>query len=128
MKISIVSIPVRDPVEAHKLYTEKLGFISKQFDEENRLAIVVSPEDIDGPAILLEPCQGSFAEDFQKSAYEANLPYMIFKVENVSLELDRLRTVGVSLRPDLDRPEWGLTNLFEDGCGNLLMLEQSQEL
>lgn len=52
--------------------------------------MVVSVEEPAGAAISLEPCKGSFAEAFQKSAYETNLPIMIIAVENV----------------------------FEDGCGN----------
>ena len=123
MKLSLVSIPVQDPVKAHEIYTTKLGFLSKQFDPKMSLAIVASPEDPDGTAILLEPCQGSFAEEYQKSAFDAKLPIMVFKVANVSAELEKLHSAGIKLRPELDKPEWGLTNLFEDGCGNLLMLE-----
>lgn len=123
MKLSLVSIPVQDPIEAHKIYTKKLGFRSKEFNQEARLAIVVSAEDANGTAMLLEPCKGSFAETFQKAAYDANLPIMVFDAENVKKELERLKSSGVKVRPDLDRAEWGLVNLFEDGCGNLLMLQ-----
>ena len=122
MKISLVSIPVQDPVKAHEIYTSKLGFISKEFDADSSLAIVVSAEDTDGAAILLEPCQGSFAESYQKSAFGANLPIMIFGVKNLEAEFERLKGVGV--RPELDKPEWGLKNMFEDGCGNILMIEE----
>lgn len=125
MKISLVSIPVQDPVEAHEIYTSMLGFRSKEFNEEASLAIVVSAEDPGGPAILLEPCKGSFAESFQVTAFEANLPIMIFSAENVGEELKRLKEAGVRIRPDLDKPEWGLANMFEDGCGNLLMLQEA---
>ncbi|MFK8012429.1 MAG: VOC family protein [Marinicellaceae bacterium] len=127
MKLSIMSIPVQNPVKAHEIYTTKLGFVSKEFDEEGMLAIVVSAEDPKGTSILLEPCKGNFAEDYQKSAYQANLPYAIFSVKNVDEEMQRLQSVGIKIRPDLDRPKWGLTHLFEDGCGNFLMLEQSDE-
>jgi len=123
MKVALVSIPVQDPIEAHAIYTEKLGFVSREFNPEASLAIVVSAEDPEGPSLLLEPCVGSFAEAFQKAAYEANLPIMIFAAENVANEIARLEGAGVKVRPDLDRAEWGLKNLFEDGCGNLLMLE-----
>lgn len=123
MKIQLVSMPVDDPVRAHEIYVSKLGFISKQFDAEAMLAIVVSPENEDGTELLLEPCAGSFAEEYQKAAFNANLPIMIFSVADVESELKRLDSVGIKLRPDLDRPDWGLTNLFEDGCGNLLMLQ-----
>ena len=123
MKISLVSIPVEDPIEAHNIYTEKLGFLSKAFDPESLIAIVTSPEASDGASILLEPCSGTFAESYKQAAFEANLPIMVFSSSDVASELSRLESNGVVLRPDLDKPEWGLTNLFEDGCGNLLMLE-----
>ena len=124
MKLSLVSIPVQDPIKAHEIYTSKLGFVSKEFDADASLAIVASAEDPDGTAMLLEPCRGSFAESFQKSAFEANLPIMIFSVKDVNAELERLKTSGVKLRPELDRPKWGLKNIFEDGCGNLLMIDE----
>ena len=125
MKISLVSIPVEDPIEAHDIYTNKLGFQSKEFDADSLIAIVVSPDALDGTGILLEPCGGTFAETYKRAAYDANLPIMVFETSNLSSELDKLSAAGVVLRPDLDRPDWGLSNLFEDGCGNLLMLQES---
>jgi hypothetical protein len=90
------------------------------------LAIVVSVNDPEGTAILLEPCQGSFAESYQKSAFKENLPIMGLEVENLESELKRLKAAGVTLRPELGNPEWGIQNVFEDGCGNLLMIEESK--
>jgi catechol 2,3-dioxygenase-like lactoylglutathione lyase family enzyme len=124
MKISLVSIPVQDPLQAHEIYTKKLGFRSKEFKPEASLAIVVSPDDPDGTALLLEPYKGSFAETFQTAAYDANLPIMIFAAVNPTTEMESLASAGVKVRPDLARPEWGWEHLFEDGCGNLLMLQQ----
>ena len=125
MKISLVSVPVQDPREAHEIYTTRLGFVSIQFDPDAWLAVVASPEAPDETAILLEPCEGNFAEAYQRAAFEANLPVIIFSTTDVEAELARLRAAGVKLRPDLDRPEYGLSNLFEDGCGNLIMLNQA---
>ncbi len=124
MKISLVSVPVQDPLQAHEIYTTKLGFETKQFDSNASLAIVVSPEDPLGTAILLEPCKGSFAETYQKSAYEANLPIMGLEVNSVDAEILRLKAAGVVMRPELDQPKWGIENVFEDGCGNLLMMSE----
>ena len=124
MKFSLVSIPVQDPVLAHEIYTSKLGFVSKEFDPESTLAIVVSPESPDGTALLLEPCKGSFYEEFQKSAFESNLPIFVLGAENPGAEIERIKAAGVTVRPDLDKPEWGLKNMFEDGCGNLLMIDE----
>lgn len=125
MKISLVSVPVKDPCHAHEIYTTKLGFISKEYDAEAMLAIVASPEYKDGTAILLEPCEGNFAEAYKQAAFEADLPIIVFSTPNVETEMQRLKAEGIKLRPELDRPECGLQNLFEDGCGNLIMLEQS---
>ena len=122
MKISLVSVPVQDPIKAHQIYTTKLGFESKEYDPDASLAIVVSADDPQGTAILLEPCKGNFAESYQKSAYEANLPIMGLEATNVESELRRLKAAEVRLRPELDNPKWGIENVFEDGCGNLLMI------
>ncbi len=127
MKISMVSIPVTDPSHAHEVYTTKLGFRSKEFDAQAMIAVVASPEAFRETSILLGPCQGSFAEDYQRAAYTANLPIMVLSATDVAAELARLKAAGVTLRPDLDRAEWGLVNLFEDGCGNLLMLQETAE-
>jgi catechol 2,3-dioxygenase-like lactoylglutathione lyase family enzyme len=123
MKVSLVSLPVQDPLIAHDFYTKTLGFISIEFKPEEQLAIVASKEDPDGTMILLEPCLGSFAESYQRSVYEANLPVIVFAVEDTAKELSRLEKAGVKLRPELDNPEWGLGNMFEDGCGNIIMIE-----
>ena len=124
MKISLVSVPVRDSTIAHKIYTTKLGFISREFDPANFIAVVSAPDDPDGTAILLEPCEGNFAETYQTSAYEANLPIIVFSSPDPTKELQRLSSVGITVRSDLDRPDWGITNLFEDGCGNLIMINK----
>jgi len=119
-----VSVPVQDPTKAHEIYTKKLGFKTKEFDPGASLAIVVSADEPDGAAILLEPCRGNFAESYQKSAFKANLPIMALKTNNVELEIKGLENAGVKLRPDLNNPKWGIQNVFEDGCGNLLMIEE----
>ncbi|MBX2849354.1 MAG: hypothetical protein KTR16_13605 [Acidiferrobacterales bacterium] len=124
MKISLVSIPVQDPIVAHEVYTTKLGFESKEYDRDADLAIVVSAGDPHGTAILLEPCKGSFAENYQKSAFEANLPIMGMETRDLEAELARLKAADITLRPELDNPKWGIQNVFEDGCGNLLMIEE----
>ena len=119
MKIAMVSMPVQDPVKAHEIYTTQLGFVSKEFNPEAQVAVVVSPEEMDGVMLLLEHCVGNFAEQYQKAAYDANLPVMVFKCQSPAEQLSKLESLGVVLRPDLDRPDWGMVNLFEDGCGNL---------
>jgi len=123
MKILLTSVYVDDPVKAHKYYTEVLGFQSKQFDPDAQLAVIVSPEDPDGTALLLEPRGDSFGKTYQENVYNAGLPIIVFGADNVEAVKKDLESRGVTFRDDLAKPEWGLKNLFEDTCGNLIMLE-----
>jgi catechol 2,3-dioxygenase-like lactoylglutathione lyase family enzyme len=123
MRIAMTSVYVDDPVAAHEFYTDVLGFRSKEFVPEGQLAVVVSPEDPDGTALLLEPRGESFVKTFQKKVYEAGLPIIVFGTDDVDATRRELESRDVQFRDDLARPEWGLQNLFEDTCGNLIMLQ-----
>jgi catechol 2,3-dioxygenase-like lactoylglutathione lyase family enzyme len=123
MKISLTSIFVDDPVKAHKFYTEVLGFQTKEFDPDAQLAIVVSPEDPNGTALLLEPRGDSFAKTYQESVFSAGLPIIVFDADNVEAVRRDLTSQGVIFRDDLAKPQWGIQNLFEDTFGNLIMLQ-----
>lgn len=122
MRIVLTSIFVDDPIKAHKFYTEILGFESKEYDPDAQLAVVVSSEDPDGIALLLEPMGDSFAKEYQEHYYNAGLPVIIFGVDDLKVEIERLKKRGVKFRDDLTKKEWGLDNLFEDSFGNLIML------
>ena len=124
MNISLTSVFVDDPIKAHAFYTETPGFSSREFNAEAQLAIVVSADDPTGTALLLEPRGDSFAYDYQKKVYDAGLPIIVMGTENLSDEVERLKSRGVIFRDDLEKPDWGLVNLFEDTCGNILMLQE----
>ena len=124
MKFLMTSIFVDDPVKAHEYYTEVLGFQSKEFSPEAYLAVIVSPEDPDGTTLLLEPRGDSFAKSYQENVYNAGLPILVLGASDLEGEIDKLKKKGVTFREDLDKPEWGLENMFEDTCGNLLMLQE----
>jgi len=122
MKIALTGIPVDDPIKAHRFYTEVLGFQSKQYDPESWLAVVVSAAEPDGTALLLEPRGDSFAKEYQEQVFKAGLPIIVFGVDDLAGEIERLKKKGVRFREDLTKKEYGLENLFEDTCGNIIML------
>ena len=122
MKIAMTSIFVDDPIKAHTFYTQILGLRSKEFDPDAQLAVVVSPEEPDGTALLLEPRGDSFAKEYQENVYKAGLPIIVFGVDDLPGEIEKLKNRGVKFRDDLAKKEWGLDNLFEDTFGNLIML------
>ena len=85
---------------------------------------MVSPQDPDGTALLLEPRGDGFAKTYQEEVYKAGLPIMVFGTADIQAEREKLEKGGVKFRDDLAKPEWGLQNMFEDTCGNLIMVEE----
>ncbi|MFD1096132.1 VOC family protein [Salegentibacter chungangensis] len=127
MKVTLISIPVRDQEKALRFYTEKLGFIKKK-DEPlgggNRWLTVVSKDWQDGPELLLEPAPNHFkpSKVYQDALLEAGIPWTQFDVQDVSSEYDRLTKLGVefSMKPT----EMGTVKVavFNDTCGNNIQL------
>lgn len=124
MKIALVSVLVNSPKEAFKFYTETLGFLKKMYVPEAQLAIVVSPEDPDGTAILLEPNGNLGAKAFQEGIYKAGLPVIVFGTDDIQKDYERLKSKGVVFRGEPTKTEYGIQVLFEDTCGNLIQLHQ----
>jgi catechol 2,3-dioxygenase-like lactoylglutathione lyase family enzyme len=124
MKIALTSVIVEDPLKAFAFYTDTLGFVEKIYMPEANLAIVVSPEDPDGTALLLEPNDNPISRTFQEAVYEQGLPLIVLGVENVQEEYNRLKGLGVAFREEPTTEEWGTTAIFEDTCGNLIQIQQ----
>jgi len=127
MKVTLISIPVRDQEKALKFYTEKLGFVKKKdipLGGDNRWLTLVSGEWQDGPELLLEPAPNHFepSKVFQDALMEAGIPWTQFDVQNVVTEYERLTKIGVefSVKPT----EMGTVKVavFNDTCGNNIQL------
>jgi len=132
MKVTLISIPVRDQEKALRFYTGKLGFIKKKdipLGEGNRWLTLVSKEWQDGPELLLEPAPNHFepSKVYQDALMKAGIPWTQFDVENIDDEFDRLTKLGVefSVKPT----EMGTVKvaIFNDTCGNNIQLVQELE-
>lgn len=124
MKIAMTSISVNHPIEAFMFYTQKLGFKEKLYMPEMKLAIVVSPEDEDGTSLLLEP-RGNLGSDiFFDGIYNAGMPVIIFGVNDVEAEFERLKDKGVVFKQAPTKTEWGTQAIFDDTCGNFIQIHQ----
>jgi predicted enzyme related to lactoylglutathione lyase len=126
MKIALTSISVHNPKEAFKFYTEKLGFEKKVYLEHAMVAIVVSPEDPEGTALLLEPRGGYGSGEFFGGIYEAGLPVIIFRVDDCHAEYERLAALGVVFKQEPAKTEWGTQAIFDDTCGNYIQIHQEK--
>jgi predicted enzyme related to lactoylglutathione lyase len=124
MRISLTSIPVKDPLAAFKFYTEVLGFKEKMYLPDMLVAIVVSPEDPDGTAILLEP-RGSYgSSEYYQGIYNAGLPIIVLGADDVQAEYEKLKARGVVFKQGPTRNEWGMQAVFDDTCGNYIQIHQ----
>jgi predicted enzyme related to lactoylglutathione lyase len=125
MNIKMTSVFVDDPVgSAFTFYTDVLGFAEKMLVPEAYLAIVVSPEDPDGTALLLEPNMNPIAKTYQEALYQQGIPVIVFGVSDVQAEYERLTARGVAFTQTPTSSEWGTTAVFDDTCGNLIQLHQ----
>lgn len=130
MKVTLISIPVRDQEKALQFYTKKLGFILKK-DEPlgggNRWITLVSKDWQDGPELLLEPAPLHFEPSrvFQDALLEAGYPYTQFDVDNVDEEYERLLALDVEF---IVKPKTAGTvkyAIFNDTCGNNIQLVET---
>ena len=124
MKIALTSVFVPNPIEAFKFYTEKLGFIEQIYMPEMQLAIVVSPEEPNGTALLLEPNGNLGADTFQKAVYNADMPIIVFGTTNIQADYERMKGLGVQFRKEPTQTDYGIVAIFDDTCGNLIQLLQ----
>ncbi|MHA7863840.1 VOC family protein [Flagellimonas marinaquae] len=129
MKVTLISIPVRDQEKALKFYSEKLGFIKKK-DEPlgggNRWLTLVSKDWQDGPELLLEPAPNHFepSKVYQEALKEAGIPWTQFDVHNVDTEYERLTKLGVefTIKPTVaGNVKYAI---LDDTCGNYIQLVQ----
>lgn len=130
MKVTLISIPVRDQEKALQFYTEKLGFIKKKdtpLEGGNRWLTLVSKDAQDGPELLLEPAPLHFepSKVFQDALMEAGIPYTQFDVDSVDSEYERLINLGVefSIKPST----FGTVKyaVFNDTCGNNIQIVET---
>ena len=124
MRITITSVLVDDQARALDFYTRVLGFVKKHYVPlgDARWLTVVSPEDPDGPELLLEPSGHPAAGPFKAALVADGIPFTSFTVSDVDAEHTRLIAMGVRFtQPPL--PMGPVTTaVLDDTCGNLIQI------
>lgn len=127
MKISLVSVSVKDQASALAFYTSKLGFVKKNdmpVGDASWLT-VVSPEDPNGPELVLEPNAEYPAMKALKDAlFKDGIPFTAFAVDDVTSEHIRLRDLGVRFTQGPVESDGFKFAVFDDTCGNLIQIYQ----
>jgi catechol 2,3-dioxygenase-like lactoylglutathione lyase family enzyme len=124
MKINLTSVLVDDQGKALDFYTEMLGFVKKNDVPlgEHRWLTVVSPEDPDGPELVLEPDGHPAAPPFKQALVADGIPFTSFAVDDVHEAFERLRGRGVRFTQEPTQMGPVTTAVLDDTCGNLIQI------
>ncbi|MEG3613688.1 VOC family protein [Isoptericola haloaureus] len=124
MKIHLTSIFVDDQEVARRFYTEALGFVVRHDIPmgENRWLTVASPQDPDGPELLLEPSDHPAVGPFKAALVADGIPAAQFAVDDVHAEHERLRDLGVRFTQEPLSMGPVTTAVLDDTCGNLVQI------
>jgi len=127
MRIYITSVLVDDQDKALRFYTEKLGFVKKTEIPvgEHRWLTVVSPDDPEGPQLLLEPDAHPAAGPFKAALAADGVPVTSFAVDDVQAEYERLRGLGVQFTQEPLEMGAVTTAVLDDTCGNLIQIAKA---
>jgi catechol 2,3-dioxygenase-like lactoylglutathione lyase family enzyme len=124
MRISLTSLFVDDQAKALTFYTDVLGF-QKHHDiplGDDSWLTVVSPEEPDGPQLLLEPAGHPAVKPYRDALVADGIPLAQFAVDDVTTEYERLRAFGVEFtQPPTDLGTVTVA-VFDDTCGNLIQI------
>ena len=127
-RINVTSVYVDDQDKALRFYTDVLGFVKKTEIPlgEARWLTVVSPEDVDGTELLLEPDGHPAVRPFKEALQADGIPFTSFGVDDVKAEHERLRALGVRFTQAPLAAGPVTTAVFDDTCGNLIQIATAQ--
>ncbi|MCY3951097.1 MAG: VOC family protein [bacterium] len=124
MRITLTNVIVDDQAKALAFYTEVLGF-RKYHDVpvgEYSWLTVVSPEQPDGPELLLEPAAHPAARASRDALTADGVPSAQFTVDDVHAEHARLLAAGVEFAQPPTDVGTVVMAVFDDTCGNLIQI------
>lgn len=128
MKIQLTSVFVDDQKAALEFYTGVLGFTKKsdvpmgEGEDADSWLTVVSPDDADGPELLLEPASHPAVKPYRDALVEDGIPLAQFAVDDVEAEHHRLTHKGVVFTQKPTDVGPAVMAVFEDTCGNLIQI------
>ena len=124
MRIYITSVLVDDQDKALRFYTDVLGFVKKTDMPagEARWLTVASPDQPEGPELLLEPDSHPAAGPYKAALVADGIPATSFAVNDVRAEYQRLRGLGVRFTQEPLEMGGVTTAVLDDTCGNLIQI------
>ncbi|MDH6627039.1 catechol 2,3-dioxygenase-like lactoylglutathione lyase family enzyme [Streptomyces sp. LBL] len=124
----MTSVYVDDVAKAHAFYTEVLGFETRLHMDLGGGTLFVTVGAAQGAQpdlqLLLEPGQGPIADPYRTALREAGLPCMVFSVDDIEAEYQRLRELGVEFTQEPREQGPVVAAVLDDTVGNLVQLVQ----
>ena len=130
VKIALTSVSVGDQKAALAFYTEKLGFVKKTDIPMGDVSwlTVVSPENLDGPELVLEPkAEYPAMKALKRALFKDGIPFTAFEVDNIDDEHARLRDLGVKFTQSPVESAGVKYAVLDDTCGNLIQIYQQTD-
>ena len=124
MKIKVTSIYVDDQEKALHFYTDVLGFVKKADVTQGpyRWLTVASPEEPDGVELQLAPNDNPAAKAYQQAMFEQGQPAIMFYVEDVQRDYDRMTARGAEFTMPPTKVTGSTIAMVDDTCGNLVQI------
>ena len=128
IKVGMTGVYVDDVAKAHAFYTDVLGFETRTHLDlgGGTLFITVGAPGGAQPdqQLLLEPGDGPIAEPYRRALYDAGIPCIVFSVDDMQAEYERLRGLGVRFTHEPQEQGPVIAAVLDDTVGNLIQLAQ----
>lgn len=126
MKFRMLSVFTDDQARAEAFYVGVLGCQVRHDIPlgEYRWLTVVTPDDPDGPELLLEPAAHPAVKPWRDALMADGIPLIQIAVDDCQAEYDRLVAAGVTFTQAPVDMGTVVTAVFDDTCGNLVQLAQ----
>lgn len=124
MKIKVTSIYVDDQAKALSFYTDVLGLEKKTDITQGpyRWLTVASKEEPDGVELQLAPNDNPAAKAYQQAIFEQGQPAIMFNVDDVQAEYDRLTAAGAAFTMPPTKVTGSTIAILNDTVGNLVQI------
>ncbi|TKV62285.1 VOC family protein [Nakamurella flava] len=125
MRIGITSVFVDDQAEAERFYTGVLGFeIRQDLPLGTDRWLTVAPPGRPEIELLLEPAHHPAVKPYRDALAADGIPLLMLFSDDVRAEVDRLERAGVHFTQPPQAMGDVTTAVFDDTCGNLVVLVQ----
>jgi len=124
MKLKVTSIYVDDQDKALRFYTNVLGLERKSDVTQGpyRWLTVASAEEPDGVELQLAPNDNPAAKAFQQARFEQGQRAVMFYVDDVQREYDRLNAAVAEFTMPPTKVTGSTIAILNDTCGNLIQI------